>query len=191
MHFVRMTTLLLAAAALSGCAYFSPSSDLRSAGARGEARTPRIEDDMFLSAALARTQSEFDLARMAGTKAVVPPLAAYARRVAEERAALKMRLAALASRNGVPGDSDHAPDAQRFAALTGDVFERAYLAAQLEDQQNNIDFFKFEAATTRDPDLRELAAGEVPQLQQDLADAQTIVTQLPVAPPSTPDEPRP
>jgi putative membrane protein len=149
--------------------------------AQDRARSAALQDDMFLAAALAHAQSELDLAQLAQRKAHTPGLVAYARRIAGERASLSDQLTAAAKASGTAGDGNHVPNMDSFKPLEGEAFERAYVAAQIEDQQNNLDFFDFEARTSADSGLKDLAASALPQLRQDLADAQSIVKDLPFA----------
>lgn len=144
-------------------------------------RTATLQDDMFLSAAIAHSRSEFELAQLARQKAHTPDLVAYARRIADERESLSDNLAAAAKAGGTEGDVNHTPNIDSFKPLEGEAFERAYVASQIEDQQNNLDFFDFEARNSANSTLKSLAASAVPQLQQDLADAENIVKDLPFA----------
>ncbi|HXQ51239.1 MAG TPA: DUF4142 domain-containing protein [Stellaceae bacterium] len=144
--------------------------------------TSVLQDDMFLGAALARTQSQLELAQMAAAKAHTASLVAYAKRVASERAPLWDKLAEAARASGVGSDTNHVAPLDALKPLDGEAFERAYVASQLEDQQNNLDFFAFEAQNGGSADLRQLAADELPRLQQDLADARGIVKNLPFEP---------
>ena len=142
-------------------------------------RSSAIEDDMFLATALARAQSEIELAQMAEQKAHTPSLVAYARRVADGRTALRDKLVAASKASGIASDSNHTPSVDSFKPLQGEAFERAYVASQLEDQQNNLDFFEFEAQNSENSDLRDLAGAALPQLRQDLTAARDIVKDLP------------
>jgi putative membrane protein len=144
--------------------------------------TTVLQDDMFLGSALAHTQSELELAQLVVTKAHTASLVAYARRVAADRVPLRDKLAAAAKVDGVSGDTGHTPLASSLQPLAGEAFERAYVASQLEDQQNNLDFFTFEAKTGTNAGLRRLAADELPRLQKDLADALAVVKDLPFEP---------
>jgi putative membrane protein len=142
-------------------------------------RSAALEDDMFLGAALAHAQSELELAQMAQQKAHTPALVVYARRIADGRAALWDKLTAAAKASGTSSDGNHTPSIDSFKSLDGEAFERAYVASQLDDQQNNLDFFEFEAQNSEDAGLKELAASALPQLRQDLAAARDIVKDLP------------
>lgn len=143
-------------------------------------RASSIEDDMFVASALAHVESQRDLARMTVTKAQTRALADYAKSVAAERDGLARRLAAAAEKQGVGVDSNTAPHTQDFAPLKGLAYERAYVAAEIEDQRNNLDAFRFEAANGRDPGLKSLAAAELPRLEQDLAGVEATVRDLPL-----------
>lgn len=171
MRYASMGAALGAALVLVSCAGFALAQD--------SPRSAALEDDMFLAAALAHVQSERELAQMAQQKAHTPELVAYARRIADERASLSDKLAAAAKASGTSGDGNHTPITDSFKPLAGEAFERAYVASQIEDQQNNLDFFDFEARNGTESGLKDLAASALPELRQDLADAQNIVKDLP------------
>ena len=168
---VSMGAALGAALVLVSCAGPALRQDAR--------RKAALEDDMFLSAAIAHSQSELELAQLAQQKAHTPGLVAYARRIADERASLSDGLTVAAKANGAEGDANHTPNIDSFKPLEDEAFERAYVAAQIEDQQNNLDFFDFEARNSANSTLKTFAASALPQLHQDLADAQNIVKDLP------------
>jgi predicted outer membrane protein len=144
-------------------------------------QTGTVEYVNFLQAALAHAQSQQALAEMAAQKSKYPPLAAYARRVATQRAALIEQLDAAAKATGTDAQADdtHTPITHTFTPLTGEAFERAYIAAELEDQQNALDEYQFAAAHLTAPDLKQLANDQITELQQDIADALIIVRNLP------------
>lgn len=161
-----------AALALAGCHYYSPPPS-------------SLEDNMFVAGALGRVDSQLQLSQMAEQKAHTPSLVAYAKEVAAERALLRDRLAATAQADGVGMDTNGAPHLDTFQPLEGEAFERAYVAAQIEDQRNNLDSFMFEAQNGANPALRKLASAEVPRLQHDLDAAAAIVKTLPFEDEST------
>ena len=144
-------------------------------------QTGTVEYVIFLQAALAHAQSQLALAEMAEQKSKYPPLTAYARRVATQRAALIDQLDAAAKATGIDAQADaiHTPIIRTFNPLNGEAFERAYVAAELEDQQNALDEYQFAADHITAPDLKQLADDEVVELQKDITDAQNIVRDLP------------
>lgn len=154
----------------------------RVAGSAPPPPPPTLEDNSFLAAALAHVDSELALSQMASEKARTPSLVAYAKSVAEERAGLKDKLAAAAQAVGVAGDTNNVPRLDEFAPLKGPAFEHAYVAAELEDQRNNLDSFLFESQNGGKPEFKELAANEVPRLEADLDQATGIVRDLPLVP---------
>jgi len=170
MRFLSLSAALAAALMLAACA------DRHA----GEAAS--LEDQIFLSAALAHTQSELELAQLAEQKAETPAVVAFAKRVAEHRAPLRDQLAELARASGTVADTQHTPDPTRFQELSGEAFERAYVASQIEDQQNAMDDFAFAAARPHDTALQQLAAAALPQFKDDLAAALKVVYDIPFAP---------
>ena len=142
-------------------------------------RGPTVQNDIFLSAALAHAQSELELAQLAQEKAHTRSIVAYAQHVAAERAPLVERLTAAAKINGSSADTNHTPSLDGYRPLEGEAFERAYLAAQIEDEQNAIDIFEFASRTSNDAALRQFTAETLPVLRQDRVDALGIVKDIP------------
>jgi predicted outer membrane protein len=141
--------------------------------------TAAVEYTEFLEAVLAHAQSQLALAEMAQEKSKTAALVAYAKRVAEQRAALIDQLEPAVKEAGAVADDTHTPILYTFKPLTGEAFERAYIAAELEDEQNALDEFQFASTHAVAPELRQLATEEVPELQQDITDAEDIVRELP------------
>jgi putative membrane protein len=160
-------------AALAGTLALAACAD------RHDGDTAALEDQIFVSVALAPAQSQLAMAQLAELKAHTPSVVAYAQRVAAHSQPLSDQLAALARTSGTAGDMAHTPDAARFADLSGEAFERAYIASQIEDQQNALDDFAFAAGRQSDPALQKLAADAVPNFKQDLADAIEVVYDIP------------
>jgi putative membrane protein len=169
----------MAALALAGCQWLGREDGTATTAEPAATAQSTLEDEMFLASALAHVDSQLALARMAAQKGKTPSLLAYAKSVADERTGLADRLAAAARQDGVGSDTGKAPRLDDFTPLKGEAFERAYVAAEIEDQQNNLDSFDFEAAHGTDPALKDLAAAELPRLKQDLAQAAAIVKDLP------------
>ena len=138
-----------------------------------------VESDMILASALAHAQSQLELSQLAQQKARTPAIAAYAQRIAAERPPLLAQLAAVAQPRGVTADSNHTPSIDFFKSLAGEAFERAYVATEIEDQQNAIDVLDYAAHRDGDPGLKTLAAAALPQLRQDLVNAIGAVKNIP------------
>lgn len=167
LRFIPLGAALAGTLALAACAN------------RHDGDTAALEDQIFVSVALAHVQSQFAMAQLAELKAHTPAIVAYAQRVAAHSQPLSDQLAALARTSGTAGDMAHTPDAARFADLSGEAFERAYIASQIEDQQNALDDFAFAAGRHSNPALQKLAADAVPNFKQDLADAIEVVYDIP------------
>jgi putative membrane protein len=148
----------------------------------GAASGITVEDGMFLAAALAHTDSQLALAHMAEEKAKTPAIVAYAKRIEDERTGLDQRLAAAAKEHGVGPSTNSAPRIENFQPLEGVAFERAYVAAEIEDERNDLDFFVFESENGGDSALKKMAAAEIPQLKQDLATADGLAKEIPFEP---------
>jgi predicted outer membrane protein len=182
MHIIRIAKSVLAVLALSACA------DLTAMLPSDEPPPPPpsagLQDQMFLATALDRIDSELDVSARARAKGARPAVIQYAGLVTDHRTALSDELSALAQENGVTTERKVAELAAQYVPLSADTFERDYLDAEIQYQQNDVKSFRFEAQTSANPKLRDFAADQLPTLEQDLATAQKIVVALPVQQPT-------
>ncbi|HUK60779.1 MAG TPA: DUF4142 domain-containing protein [Stellaceae bacterium] len=167
MRLVGLGAALAAALLIQGCAE-------EHTGDRGA-----LEDQIFVSSALAHAQSQLALSELAEKKARTPAVVALAQRIAAHSAPLGDQLAEFARTSGTAPDTARTPDAAQLAALSGEAFERAYIASQIQDQQNALDDFTFAAERDNNPALQKIAADALPNFKQDLADALETVYDIP------------
>jgi predicted outer membrane protein len=172
MHGLKTITVIAA---------FALTTGLSPAPTPPNPQTGTVEFMDFFEAALAHAQSQLALAELAEQKSKTPSIDAYARRIATQRAALIDQLNAAAKAAGIDteADSGHAPVTDTFKPLRGEAFDRAYIAAEQEDQENARDEYQFAADHLTDADLQKLATDEVAELQQDITDGRTIAFNLP------------
>jgi putative membrane protein len=62
--------------------------------------------------------------------------------------------------------------------LTGKAFDRAYLNDQIASHQRGVAVFQAEQASTKDPQLRQLASNALPVVQESLGKLQAIAASL-------------
>jgi putative membrane protein len=68
----------------------------------------------------------------------------------------------------------HRATMNRLEKLSGNAFDRAYMAEMVKDHQKTVALFQREATGGKDPDLRSWASKTVPHLQEHLRMAQDI-----------------
>ncbi len=158
---------------------FAAALMLQACADRHAGETAALEDQIFLSAALAHAQSQLALSQLAEQKAHTPSVVALAQRIAAESAPLDDELVPLAEARGIAADTASTPDTAQIASLSGEAFERAYVAAQIQDQQNALDDFTFAAQRSHDPALQKIAADAAPNFKQNLASAIEAVYDIP------------
>lgn len=92
-------------------------------------------------------------------------------------------LKAIASTKNVTIPTDLPPEKQqivdRLSGLSGQEFDREYMAAMVDDHQQAVGMFQqASAAADLDPDLKNFAAKTLPTLEQHLQRAQAIAETL-------------
>ena len=133
---------------------------------------------MLLSMAQA-TMAEIEAGRMAQTKSQSEQVKNFAQQMIDDhtKALEDVRQLAQAKNVTLPTDLDrtHKAKANKLQSLSGDAFDRAYLAqAGVADHKKNHDMLKRAQARARDPDLKALAARTLPVVDQHLSTVQQL-----------------
>jgi hypothetical protein len=147
--------------------------------ARSE-RTPSFDRTQFLTTALNLTLGGADVSALAARRAHETETRALAARTHAEMSALFNQLAAVARREKVPvpGQVEQKKAALRenLAILPGQVFDRGYLLAVVQDSGALLTLMQRAAA--EGGDLAQLARGAVPTLAARQKTAQQLLDKL-------------
>lgn len=96
----------------------------------------------------------------------------FGRLMVQEHTAMNVELAALAMQKGVrlPAslDAKHQALVDQLSALTGDEFDKAYLAAMLNEHQHSAQGVKAEPVATKDADIKSFADKYITAGNEDL-----------------------
>ena len=132
----------------------------------------------FISHAAQGGQAEVELAQLAKEKASNPEVKAYAERLERDHSKANDELKSLASSKHVtlPGSmKTYAANLkERLSKLSGAEFDRAYVAAMVEDHQKDVRAFEREATAGADADVKAFASKTLPTLKEHLQQAQQL-----------------
>lgn len=62
----------------------------------------------------------------------------------------------------------------RLSKLSGDAFDKAYMADMVKDHKSDVAAFRNESKTGKDPQVRSFAADTLPTLEDHLKNAQKV-----------------
>jgi putative membrane protein len=133
------------------------------------------KDSKFIREAVADNTLEIALARVAEQKTSDVGPRQLAKRVLDDHTAMQNRWLSLASRNGMnlrPGMGPrHREKVKRLEKASATEFDKAYLTMLIQNNQDYVEYFGKEGRATKSAQARNLAANDLPILQQHLSQA--------------------
>jgi putative membrane protein len=144
-------------------------------------------DGTFLTEAWRRGQTEVKMAELATRQAGSPAVKQLGDRMLVEHAKLNEEIKGLATKKAqnIWGDPDNIKLSE-LRQLSGDAFDRAYLAELVKLHDRSIADFDSALKGTSDPDLKAFLARALPTLKTHLAMVKKLSTPEAVAPVKTP-----
>jgi len=131
--------------------------------------------------------AEVELGRLAAQRAASAEVRQFGQRMTTDHSAANTELAQLAQRKGLvlPREIDpaHRATITRLSAMSGMMFDQAYMAEMMRDHQQDAALFSREASQGQDAEVRAWAVKALPTVQQHLqlaADLNSRVAQAPV-----------
>ena len=146
-------------------------------------------DTQFLAEAIRDGMAEVELGKTAAQKAASPEVKRFAERMVADHTAANEKLAAMAEKHKIepegtygtpplrPAEEGQAKQ-QDLSTLSGEAFDRAYMAAMVEDHEKAVGAFKQQAEKGQDAELRSLAEATLPTLEDHLRMAQSLAAQV-------------
>jgi putative membrane protein len=134
-------------------------------------------DQKFLMEAAKGGTAEVELGKIATEKGSSPEVKSFGQRMVDDHSRAGEELKTLAKNKDItlPADIDAKDKAlrDRLLKLSGDAFDRAYMAAMLDDHRKDVTAFRIEARSGKDPDVKAWAAKTLPALTEHLRLAQS------------------
>lgn len=167
--FCRAAALVVGSCALiaGGCSFLQTSAEV----------TP-VDQQFMLTAASVGT-AEVDMAELAQRHAGDPAVKAYGRRLEQEHARINDELAQLAERKHVKlinaMDPANRTLYEELTHLSGKLFDREYLLAQLNIHRMGNGLYESEAQAGEDADVKAFAAKNTPAGVEQLQLARTLL----------------
>lgn len=135
-------------------------------------------DRKFLVQAAEGGLAEVEMGRLAAEKASDPDVKAFGQHMVDDHSRANADLTQLAGKKGVTlpsevGGKEKALET-RLSALSGDAFDRAYVAAMLKDHKQDVADFEKLSLHAKDPDVAAFASRTLPMLREHLERVQGL-----------------
>ena len=137
-------------------------------------------DQKFVNEAAQGGIAEVQLGQLATEKASSDAVKQFGQRMVNDHSQANDKLKELASSKGVtlpqePSAKDRATN-ERLSKLSGEQFDKAYMADMLKDHKMDIAKFQHESRSGQDPQVKEFASSTLRTLQDHLKAAEKIST---------------
>jgi putative membrane protein len=160
----------------------SPTNRTATTSSSPAAGTLAPEDRTFLNKAAIGGMAEVQLGQVAVKNAKSADVKAFGQRMIDDHSKANSELTRLATSKGVTPpselDSKNKATLDRLSKLTGDQFDKAYMADMVTDHEEDVAEFQKEAKSASDPDVKAFAAKTLPTLQEHLQMAKSISAKL-------------
>jgi len=137
-------------------------------------------DAKFLKEAADGGMAEVELGQLASEKASSSDVKQFGQRMVEDHGKANNELKQLATEKHVdlPAEpsAKHKATKARLEKLSGDQFDKAYMADMLKDHKKDVAAFEKESSSATDPDIKSFATKTLPTLQAHLKQAQSLAS---------------
>jgi putative membrane protein len=170
---VLLTTALLPAAGIA-------QDNAKPSPAIGAATSSpvRTSDRKFIRAAAQGGLAEVELGKLAAEKASSEDVKKFGQRMVDDHGKGADQLKELANQEGITVPQQLSPKDKmlrdRLAKLSGDQFDRAYMANMVKDHTQDVSDFERESKSGKDSAVRDFAAKTLPTLQDHLRQAREM-----------------
>jgi putative membrane protein len=165
-----------------------------SAGAPNET-VQEMKDKMFLRKAAEGGLSQVQLAQLASTNSASPDVKELSQKLVDEHTKLNASMAAVADQIGVRLSNKIGKGNQekydKLKVLSGEAFDKEYLACAMRDHHEDLREFRVEAQMTTDPDMKALVEQGAKVLRENLVMTAKLAAQNGVPLPKHASKPEP
>jgi putative membrane protein len=166
--------------ALMAMALLLPLAGWAQASGNSSSSSSKLDsaDTQLVKQAAQGDMAEVELGKLAEQKAAASFVKQFAERMVNDHSQAKDQVQTLASQKGItlPTSLDAKDKAtkERLSKLSGEQFDRAYMQDMVKDHTKDVNKFKQEASSAKDPDVKALATQTLPTLESHLKEAQQI-----------------
>jgi putative membrane protein len=133
------------------------------------------EDIEFVFDAAKGGMAEVELGKLAADHAKSDEVKKFAQRMVDDHSKANDELKSIAESKGIrlPEDlgAQHKASMKRLEKLNGSAFDRAYMQMMVGDHVKDVNEFKKESNSGRDPQVKQFASGKLPTLEEHLQQA--------------------
>lgn len=133
-------------------------------------------DDHFVMEAANGGLAEVELGKLATEKASSEDVKKFGQRMVDDHGKANDELKSLAQSKNITipsaPDAKHNATVDRLSKLTGEAFDRAYMQEMLKDHKKDVNEFRTEAKSGKDPEVKAWASKTLPTLEAHLKLAQ-------------------
>ena len=180
--YLGASLLLTGGMSAAAPAQTSSSSMSKSASAKGQT-SPKVdvEDTHFMKKAAEGNTAEMELGKLAEEKASNQQVKQFGQQMVNDHSKANEELQKIAESKGVnlpntPSAKDKA-DETRLSKLSGERFDRAYMAEMRKDHTKDVSEFRMESKSAHDPEVKQFAAQTLPTIEGHLKEAESMKTQ--------------
>jgi putative membrane protein len=145
-------------------------------------QTEGIADTAVIRQVRASNLLETMLGDLAGKKSSTPAVKQFGQQMVTDHSRMGSQWASLGSRSGLPTPSLLDPAQRqlvtRLSSLSGAEFDREYTIAMVQGHQTDISTLQSLGQSAQSPAVRQLAANDLPTIQQHLTMAQQLANQV-------------
>jgi putative membrane protein len=147
------------------------------AAGAADARTA-TDDRSFVVKAAAGSMAEIKFGHLGADKASNPQVKQFAQRMVEDHAKVNEDLMSVARELELAAPHALRPEDleayERISKLSGEAFDRAFIAHMVQDHQRDLQMFRQKAQQAEHDRVREFAASKLPVLEQHYRRAQQL-----------------
>jgi putative membrane protein len=144
----------------------------------GAATATFAADESFVTKAAGGGSAEVELGKLATGKASSEAVRKFGQRMIDDHSRANNELMALAQRKNVVISPELGPEERalrdHLMTLSGPAFDQAYMKAMLSDHMKDVNDFRIESQSGKDPDVKAWAAKTLPTLEEHLNMARNI-----------------
>ena len=143
---------------------------------KGRKSAKVVSDQTFVEKAARGGMAEVELGKLAADKASSDQVKKFGQRMADDHGKANDELKSLAQTKNITlptniGAKEKALK-DRLSKMSGDAFDRAYMQAMVADHRKDVNEFRAESNTGKDPEVKAWASKTLPNLEDHLKMAQ-------------------
>ncbi len=182
---MRKLLAALVVLALAGIAAAQQGTTIKQSDTKPETMTTKAPDETdkkFMKFAHQGNLAEIQLGQLAQQNGQAQEIKQFGQQMVSDHSNADDQLKSLAQTQQVSlpieTDRQHQDTKAKLETLKGAAFDKAYMLAMLQDHQKTVQQFQKEANTAHDPEVKKLAAGTLPKLQEHLKLAQDTLNKV-------------